>query len=187
MAQTATKIEYPTGQDPFQPHRDMKRLAESAPVIVPVADRSEADEVATILAPTAQTPLFVNRADTGDIERYDGTTWATFRAYDDTGYHDFTHRLRSGITASRAALRRIGEHVEVRASLSGSFPEGTTEVASGLTEMWLPRSNAQGACYLQNGYSGVAFFRPDGSIAISWRGGSTRNSAQFTISFFRGE
>src|SRR5690625_3214031 len=77
MAQTVTKLEFPTGQDPFQPHRDIKKLAESATVIVPVANRQEADDIANTLNPTPEEPLFVDRADNGHVEVNRGDGWNT--------------------------------------------------------------------------------------------------------------
>lgn len=77
MALTPTKLEFPTGQDPFQPHRDIKKLAESATVIVPVANRQEADDIAGILNPSVDDPLFVDRADNGHVEVNRGDGWNT--------------------------------------------------------------------------------------------------------------
>jgi len=85
MAQTATKLEYPTGQDPFQPHRDMKRLAESAGVIVPVANRAEADAVADVFQPAPNKPLYVDRQDTATLERNRGDGWVAFARKDKDG------------------------------------------------------------------------------------------------------
>ncbi|HLS01715.1 MAG TPA: hypothetical protein VK054_07010 [Beutenbergiaceae bacterium] len=75
MAQTPDKYEYPTGQDPFQPHRDIKKLAESITGIVPVANRTEADTIVAELQPTYAEPLYVNRQDTGALERNRGNGW----------------------------------------------------------------------------------------------------------------
>jgi len=76
MATTVTKKHYPTGSDVFVPHQDMRALAESATgVIVPVADRSEADAIRGSFGPSPQKPLYVDRADAGVIERHNGQKW----------------------------------------------------------------------------------------------------------------
>ncbi|HLS01338.1 MAG TPA: hypothetical protein VK054_05055, partial [Beutenbergiaceae bacterium] len=69
MAFTATRIQYPTEGDLFQPHIDLKHLADTLRVIVPVADRDEAETIAAGYNPSPTNPLYVDRADTGVVER----------------------------------------------------------------------------------------------------------------------
>lgn len=78
MAATETKLEYPTGADLFQPHRDIENLARSATVIVPVANRAEADAIASSFNPSPSKPLYVDRADTGALERNSGNGWVRY-------------------------------------------------------------------------------------------------------------
>src|SRR5690625_123320 len=133
MAQTATKIEYPTGQDPFQPHRDIKQLAESASgVIVPVANRAEGDAIADALNPTRNNPLYVDRADTGQMERNDGQGWQLIGLGQEETY---TPQLTAtetnpnlGSTGKAAGLWvRVGRMVNVW----GVFEAGGSSMSSG--------------------------------------------------------
>lgn len=76
MAETTSKVHYPTGEDLYQPHTDMEKLARSIRHIVPVANATERNSLATEYNPTAEKPLYVDRADTGALERNAGDGWA---------------------------------------------------------------------------------------------------------------
>ena len=91
MADTPSKIHYPTGADFFQPHVDMEALARSVSHIVPVANTTERNAVADAFQPSLMRPLYVNRADTGALECNDGNGWQYLvRSYRLTGSAVFT-------------------------------------------------------------------------------------------------
>lgn len=117
MAQTPTKYAYPTGQDPFRPHSDMKRLAESVTGIVPVSDRVEADGIASAINPTRENPLFVHRSDTNQTEINTGNGW---RVIPTEGEWDEGIMLRNPALyewaqhGAKPAIQRVGNWVYVR-------------------------------------------------------------------------
>lgn len=79
MATTPGGIVVPAGSDPFDPRGDMVDLANSmrSRLVYPVANATARDALLAALdwTPTANEPLKVDRADTGRIERNDGTAW----------------------------------------------------------------------------------------------------------------
>ncbi|HLS14137.1 MAG TPA: hypothetical protein VK095_06455 [Beutenbergiaceae bacterium] len=75
MAQTPTKILYPTNADNWDPAGDMEALARSVHHFVPVANASERNALANDYNPTPARPLYVDRADTGTLERNAGDGW----------------------------------------------------------------------------------------------------------------
>src|SRR5690625_714092 len=78
MAETPTKIHYPTNADTFDPAGDMESLARSVTHIVPVDNASERNALADAYGPTPERPLFVYRADTIDLEYNAGDGWHSF-------------------------------------------------------------------------------------------------------------
>src|SRR5690625_1543834 len=75
MAETPSKIHYPTNADTFDPAGDMESLARSVTHIVPVANVTERNAIANAFNPTPDRPLYVDRADTGTLERNNGSGW----------------------------------------------------------------------------------------------------------------
>ena len=73
-------ITVPAGTDLYNLAPDLKTLAESATVIVPVASEVARDAVAAATTPSATNPLYVHRADAAvgsELEvSEDGTNWA---------------------------------------------------------------------------------------------------------------
>jgi len=74
MATNDVGIEVPSTTDAFDPDGDMRDMATSLipRVVIPVANDTARDA----LTPSAG--WLVNRLDTGNLERYDGTAWAAF-------------------------------------------------------------------------------------------------------------
>src|SRR5690625_1004136 len=75
MAETPSKIHYPTNADDFDPAGDMEQLARTVTHIVPVANATERNAIADAFNPTPDRPLYVDRADTGTLERNNGSGW----------------------------------------------------------------------------------------------------------------
>lgn len=81
MATTPQGVYYPVPLDAYDPPGDMQKLAEAASrgLIVPVTNVAERDALAALVMPTADTPLYVHRADitAGSKLEYttDGTNW----------------------------------------------------------------------------------------------------------------
>jgi len=74
MATNDAGIEVPADSDAFDPSGDMRDMAASMipRVVIPVANETARDA----LTPSAG--WLVNRLDTGNLERYDGTAWTAF-------------------------------------------------------------------------------------------------------------
>ena len=81
---TWNSITVPAGTDLYNIAADLKTMAESATVIIPVANTTARAAVAAATTPSATNPLYVHRADapTGaELEvSEDGTNWSTILA-----------------------------------------------------------------------------------------------------------
>lgn len=106
MAETPSKIHYPTNADTFDPAGDMETLARSVSHVVPVDNAAERNAIADAYNPSAGRPLFVYRADTGNLERTAGSGWATFDPTD-TGWVSASHS-ETGWEIS-TSVRRVGK------------------------------------------------------------------------------
>ena len=177
MAQTATKIAYPTGQDPFQPHRDMKALAESAKVIVPVANRAEADDIASVVGATPSDPLFVFRGDINAIEFHHGSGWES------TGVRrrvlrdmDVFASLATGatLTSAEAVIDEVPGSgfatVALRASTTGLNREaGTQNTELGILKPELsPPGVVTAPGVILNGAAMLSISSPSGHLRLRW-------------------
>lgn len=77
---TAEGTVVPAGTDPWNLVADLRTMANSQRTIVPVANRAAATTITSGMTtdgrtPTATNPLIVYRADTDQLETYDGTNW----------------------------------------------------------------------------------------------------------------
>jgi hypothetical protein len=83
MADNDLGIDVPASTDVFDPDGDMRAMGDSfaGRIIVPVANTTERDALATTLSPSSSEPLYVHRADAPAPQRLewteDGTTWHT--------------------------------------------------------------------------------------------------------------
>lgn len=78
---------------------------------------------------------------------------------------------------------RLGQ-VFIYLNLLGQIVQGAgMDVWSGLPASLRPPANRQAAAWLEGGYAGVAWVRPNGTVAVANRSGATRNSAQFTLTY----
>lgn len=117
MADTTSKIHYPTGEDLYQPHTDMDRLAHSIRHIVPVANTAERNALATEYNPTQGKPLYVDRADSGTVERNVGSGWQQIypAVIPDTGWQNNAFSIGSAFSWATAGslngFRRIADVV----------------------------------------------------------------------------
>lgn len=191
MAETPRKIHYPLGDDPLAPHTDMRRLAESASVIVPVANRAEADAILSALqsqgVDLSERPLYVDRRDTGTLERNNGNGWvgaiedpASAGITFETGWsgNQSNGRLEYGhLSVINIILTYSGPTISVGASgdcsnttvarLPASFrPIVDTPLGSGLT-----------------GRVGAFTARPSGEIILAAVGGTADITSGSVFSF----
>lgn len=185
MALNARKLEYPTASALFAPHLDMKKLADSAQVWVPVANVTErAAVVAAVGTVDAEHPVCVIREDAGaglELEyTTDGMSWWTVPGYADSdtwhtlgagGFGSLTSGTTSYTTSPWSGVR-VRRHrgvlyvsgAAVRASWSDGTGIGT------LPEGYRPSVHAQGyRCQLST------------SGSLAWNGGSASGAQSFSL------
>lgn len=104
----------------------------------------------------------------------------------DTGVVDLSSYLEAGFTGTLVG-RRIGAMAEISGDIGGSFPSNaaTSFVSSTpLPSEWRPTGlNRWGAAY-SGAYSLNALIRPDGTLAVGNRVGTTVTTPQFSIFYF---
>ena len=94
--------------------------------------------------------------------------------------------LTWGSVATEFTLRAIGKFREIRGSLSGSLPEGTTAVTNwwALAEEDRPSRNVFSYAYLGGNNPGAFLARPDGQMALINQSGATRSgNHQFNLMY----
>lgn len=88
------------------------------------------------------------------------------------------------LSVSRAEYKIKSGWAQIKVSVAnGGLPPGGVDVWSNIPSWLRPAANTQGAVWLQAGYPGIAFVRPDGTINVSHQAGSNRTSAQFTLNY----
>ncbi|MEV7962419.1 hypothetical protein [Oerskovia paurometabola] len=89
MATTPTGVEVPAGTDIFDPDGDLRALGASLEgrIIVPVANATARNAVASLVSPSPTEPLYVHRGDAPPGRQLEvttnGTTWITVGAQHD--------------------------------------------------------------------------------------------------------
>lgn len=153
MALNSLGIEVPASTDAFDPDGDIRSLGDSLAgrIIVPVANVTERNALATTLSPTPSEPLYVHRADAPVYARTewteDGSNWnpvyagdsgwialpalaAGFTPQDSPGY-----RIKAGELRMRGALVWTGSGGPTKAFTLPSNawpPTGTRRFAAGI-------------------------------------------------------
>ncbi|QYM76925.1 hypothetical protein [Leucobacter luti] len=89
-----------------------------------------------------------------------------------------------GFTVITAVAVQTQGIVSITLNVTGTIPQGAgVDVWSGVGGALCPPQNRQAAAWLDGGYAGVAWIRPNGTIAVANRSGASRSSAQFTITY----
>ena len=104
------------------------------------------------------------------------------KKHDDTGWVDLSGYFLSGFSGGFEG-RRVGDTVELQFSISGTIPSssGSTNFTNSIPETFRPGTrNTWGAAYF-TGYTGSAFIRPDGTLAMANRSGASWTGGQSTI------
>lgn len=169
------------------PDGSMGNIAALRSDIVIVAHRG----VNTFLNTTQRNSVLSSAPD--GTEAYTGTgntltKWvrkssAWVKVWEDTGWENLSAYYASGFSGAWFEGSIVGREVEISLGVDGSMPVGSTTVTRPLPAKWRPRDNKQAAAWLSGNYEGLAFIRPDGTIAVVNRSPGTRASAQITVKY----
>lgn len=115
-----------------------------------------------------------------------GRAGGDFHFPDDTGPVDLSGHLASGFTGTLAG-RRLGDAVTIVGSLTGTFPDAAVTdfitLDDPLPALWRPGAgNRWGAAYSAN-YSLNVTVRPDGTMGLGNRVGSSVSTPQFSLHY----
>lgn len=119
-------------------------------------------------SPSPENPVYVHRADTGNLERNTGNGWEIYpKSSDDTGW--VNGGLSGGYTATAPVrARRIGDVIYWEGRVSrdaGNFTAGTQSTVSigGVPPPFRPRGSGPGARTVNNGANSTAYCTVDGA------------------------
>lgn len=88
----------------------------------------------------------------------------------------------TGVTVVWFDIRRSGKWREIRGGVNRNLATGSTNISTAIPVDDRPSRNVFANCYVAGGNVGVAFIRPDGTIALNNMSGAARSGDhQFTL------